>query len=85
MKDEELKKRFDGIDARFEVVDERFDAVDERFNGVDARFAELRDLIVHEGQRTRKHFDVVIVLTEVRGLAGKVDRLAPRGRVSRRR
>jgi archaellum component FlaC len=157
MKDQELERRFAGIDARFDGVDSRFtsidarftnidarfDSVDARFTGVDTRFAELRELIVREGERTRRHFDVVaeglenrielvaegysavssdvtdlkngqqrleagqgqldirmlalesrvlgvekvqrILLSEVRGLATKVDRFAPRVRPSRRR
>lgn len=49
---------------------------------LDARFAEIQQLIVSEGERTRKQMDAIkLVLTEVRGLATKVDRLTrPRGR-----
>ena len=52
----------------------------EQFDKIDARIAELQQLILSEGERTRKHSDIVekvqkVVLTEVRGLATKVDRL----------
>lgn len=45
-----------------------------------ARCAELEQLVLTEAERTRKHLDLTdkvqkVVLTEVRGLATKVDRL----------
>ena len=40
-------------------MDERFGDVDQRFARVDDRFQELIDLILSEGDRTRRHFDVV--------------------------
>ena len=51
-------------------------------DNIDARFAEMQQLILSEGERIRKHMDAIkLVLTEVRGLATKVDRLTrPRGR-----
>jgi hypothetical protein len=51
-------------------------------DGLDARFAEIQQLILSEGERTRRQMDAIkLVLTEVRGLATKVDRLTrPRGR-----
>jgi hypothetical protein len=51
-------------------------------DSLDARFAEIQQLILSEGERTRKQMDAIkLVLTEVRGLATKVDRLTrPRGR-----
>jgi hypothetical protein len=144
MKDTNVEGRFDGIDGKLATHDARFDGIDRklathdaRFDHVDERFTEMYQLIVKEGERTRKHFDVVaenlksqitliaeghsalrddgtemksrlesvesgqgrlelhvlaiesrvtsiektqkIVLTEVRGLATKIDRLA-RGR-----
>jgi hypothetical protein len=53
---------------------------------IEARCAEMQLLIAGEGERARKHLDVVkLVLTEVRGLATKVDRLTRnRGRNSDR-
>ena len=135
--------RFGGVDARFEQVDARFDKIDARFEQVDSTFSEMYRLIVQEGERTRRHFDVVaeglegrirlglegyselradvsdlkdgqqrleaghlqldvrmlalesrvtgvekvqkIVLTEIRGLATRIDRLSPQRRPSRRR
>ncbi len=52
----------------------------EHLDTITARFAELEQLILSEGERTRKHLDITdkvqkVVLTEVRGLATKVDRL----------
>jgi hypothetical protein len=47
------------IDERFNQVDERFNQVDERFKQVDKQFIELRQQIVAEGEKTRRHFDVV--------------------------
>ena len=41
MDDNDLKGRFDNIDARFDEVDSRFDKVDTRFAEVDARFAAV--------------------------------------------
>ncbi len=54
----------------------------ESSDSLDARFAEIQQLILSEGERTRKQMDAIkLVLTEVRGLATKVDRLTrPRGR-----
>ncbi len=54
----------------------------ESSDNLDARFAEIQQLILSEGERTRKQMDAIkLVLTEVRGLATKVDRLTrPRGR-----
>ncbi len=54
--------------------------VKEQLAKIDARIAELQQLILSEAERTRKHSDIVekvqkIVLTEVRGLATKIDRL----------
>lgn len=40
-------------------MDERFGDVDQRFARVDDRFQELIDLILSEGEKTRRHFDVV--------------------------
>ena len=47
------------MDERFGDVDQRFAQVDQRFARVDDRFQELIDLILSEGERTRRHFDVV--------------------------
>jgi len=41
MDDNDLKGRFDNIDARFDKVDSRFDKVETRFAEVDARFAAV--------------------------------------------
>jgi hypothetical protein len=51
---------------------------------IEAGFAQMQQLIAGEGERARKHMDIVkLVLTEVRSLATKVDRLTrPRGRHS---
>jgi len=59
MDDNDLKGRFDNIDARFDKVDTRFDEVGARFTEADARFNEMRQIILEEGRRTRTHFDVV--------------------------
>ena len=58
------------------------DSEKESSDNLDARFAEIQQLILSEGERTRKQMDAIkLVLTEVRGLATKVDRLTrPRGR-----
>jgi hypothetical protein len=43
---------------------------------IEARFAEIQQVIAGEGDRARKHLDIVkLVLTEVRGLSTKLDRL----------
>jgi hypothetical protein len=51
---------------------------------IEARFAEIQQVIAGEGDRARKHLDIVkLVLTEVRGLSTKLDRLTRvRGRNS---
>lgn len=54
-----VDRRFEAVDRRFEAVDQRFEDVDRRFEAVDRRFDELVALIVTEGERTRRHFDVV--------------------------
>jgi len=63
------------LNGRDECTDATPRRIDAPFNGVDARFAEMRQLIggIEKVQK--------IVLTEVRGLATKVDRLTrARGR-----
>jgi hypothetical protein len=71
----------------------------ERLDTLDARLVDLCRLLLGESEHTRKHLDLIaerlehrilavekgekIVLTEVRGLATKVDRLTrPRGRAN---
>lgn len=56
---EAVGKQFEAVGKRFEAVDKRFEAVDKRFEAVDRRFEEVIALIVSEGERTRRHFDVV--------------------------
>jgi chromosome segregation ATPase len=58
--------RFDSIDAKLATHDARLDDIDAklathdaRFDQIDKRFTELHHLILQEGERTRKHFDVV--------------------------
>ena len=53
-----------------------------QFERIEARFAEMQQTIAGEGERARKQLDIVkLVLTEVRGLSTKLDRLTrPRGR-----
>jgi hypothetical protein len=52
MTDEELTRRFDGIDGQFATVDQRFDAMDQRFD-------HLVAFVKEEGAATRRHFDIV--------------------------
>src|SRR5262245_50233971 len=40
-------------------MDERFKEVDERFKAVDERFRELQAQVISEGEKTRRHFDIV--------------------------
>jgi conjugal transfer/entry exclusion protein len=47
------------MDARFQQVDQRFQRIDERFEQVDQRFEQVVQLILSEGERTRRHFDAV--------------------------
>jgi hypothetical protein len=56
MKVSELKAE---MEAAFRAVDERFETVTERFRAVDQRFSELEAHITTEGERTRRHFDIV--------------------------
>jgi hypothetical protein len=56
---EAVDKRFEAVDKRFEAVDRRLETVDRWFEAVDRRFDEVIGLILSEGERTRRHFDVV--------------------------
>ena len=67
---EQVDQRFEQVDQRFEQVDQRFEQVDQRFELVDHRFVELSGqiraqaeefmrLVLAEGEKTRRHFDVV--------------------------
>jgi len=62
---------FAQVDGRFAQIDNRFAQVDDRFAQVDARFALLEARIIEEGQKTRRHFDVVLedIRTELREVA----------------
>jgi len=55
----EVSQLKEDMDRRFERVDQRFELVDQRFERVDRRFEEVIALILSEGERTRRHFDVV--------------------------
>jgi hypothetical protein len=63
-----------GIDAAPAIVmddkeiRDNFSRIDSRFTQVDAQFAEIRQLIVSEGEQTRKHFDAV-----AEGLEDRID------------
>jgi hypothetical protein len=63
MKVSELKAEMDAafraVHERFETVNERFKTVDHRFSAIDQRFSELEARITAEGERTRRHFDIV--------------------------
>jgi hypothetical protein len=58
-----LAARVTGIDGKLEKlsasVDKRFEQVDKRFEQVDQRFDAVLKEITAEGDRTRRHFDVV--------------------------
>ena len=75
MKVAELKAEMDvlfgQVNQRFEQVDKRFEQVDRRFEGVDQKLADLsaqivtqaeqfRQFVTDEGEKTRRHFDVVV-------------------------
>ena len=51
--------QFQQVHERFALVDQRFEQVDQRFAQVDQRFDRMEALIRSEGERTRRHFDVV--------------------------
>jgi septal ring factor EnvC (AmiA/AmiB activator) len=55
----QVDARFAQVDARFAQVDARFAEVDARFDQVDARFDQVEQRILDEGERTRRHFDIV--------------------------
>jgi hypothetical protein len=57
---EHVDERFKHVDERFTQVDERLAQIDERFNQVDNQFRELREQIVSEGEKTRRHFDIAV-------------------------
>jgi hypothetical protein len=65
-----VDERFQQVDGRFQQVDGRFQQVDARFQQVDERFVavlkliadegrDIRRYVEQEGQKTRRHFDVV--------------------------
>ncbi len=59
----DLAARVVDIDRKLEQlsasVDRRFEQVDRRFEQVDQRFEAVLKEIAAEGQKTRRHFDVV--------------------------
>ena len=61
--DEKLDRLSGSVEARFTVVDGRFQQVDERFVAVLKLIADegrdIRRYVEQEGQKTRRHFDVV--------------------------
>jgi hypothetical protein len=68
-------------------MDSRFDWVDARFAQVDARFVEIEQRIDAEGERTRRHFDIVaermqdglrLVLEKVMAIGEKLERFEAR-------
>jgi chromosome segregation ATPase len=56
---DQVDQRFHQMDQHFHQMDQRFHQMDQKFAQVDAQFVEMRQLILSEGERTRKHFDVV--------------------------
>ncbi len=70
MDDQEAERPFDRIDARFAEINARFDAVDAHVVALESRAAATA---LHMGalEKVQK-----VVLTELRGLATKVDRFA---------
>ncbi len=60
----QVDRRFAQVDQRFAQVDQRFAQVDQRFAQVDQRFTQVEALIRFEGERTRRHFDVVFERTD---------------------
>ena len=66
----EVAEHFKDVRKQFEWVDLRFKEVDQRFERIDRRFEEMIALILSEGDRTRRHFDVVVEqLTSERNLS----------------
>ena len=61
MTDEELTRRFDGIDENFKGIDEKFKGIDEKFTGIDQQLLTLatKSDVKEEGVATRRHFDIV--------------------------
>ena len=55
----QVGEQFNQVNERFALVDQRFEQVDRRFEQVDQRFDRMEALIRSEGERTRRHFDVV--------------------------
>ncbi len=51
--------QFEHVRSQFEQVQRQFEQVDRRFEQVDRQFEEIRQRISHEGERTRRHFDIV--------------------------
>ena len=56
---DQVNEQFVLVDQRFEQVDQRLKQVDQRLEQVDQRFDRMEALIRSEGERTRRHFDVV--------------------------
>lgn len=67
----EMRDEFEKVHQRFEKVDQRFKKVDQQFaklrsdirkafRTVDERFHKLQAEMKSEGERTRRHFDVMV-------------------------
>lgn len=63
---EDMTRQFEAVGRQFVAVGRQFEAIDQRFEAVDRRFEEVLALIeqthrfvAEEGERTRRHFDVV--------------------------
>jgi predicted nucleic acid-binding Zn-ribbon protein len=68
---EKVDQQFEKVDQQFEKVDKRFKRVDQQFaklrsdmwkafRTVDERFHKLQAEMKAEGERTRRHFDVMV-------------------------
>jgi phage host-nuclease inhibitor protein Gam len=55
----EVKEQFAEVRERFAEVRERFAGIGQRFEQVDREFVAVRAEIAHEGEATRRHFDMV--------------------------
>lgn len=55
----DVERQFVQFSEQFEHVNDRFALVDRRFEQIDQRFDRMEALIRSEGDRTRRHFDVV--------------------------
>jgi hypothetical protein len=76
----ELEQLRAEVRARFAELRGRFEEVDSRLKDVDVRFERVEAKIVAEGQKTHRHFDIMVekLHASVRHVAARVQKIERR-------